>query len=282
MTAAAPLGLDQAVLLARRRPRHDLSAIIGRIRGHLAAHDGYVAFSGGKDSLVALHLALQAEPNVPIAFFDSGLEFPETYAYLAEIRREWGLDRQFHWITASPTLLQILHDSAAWDHRREQDRPVANLHEALILRPAAIAHQACGPGELWGVRAAESHGRAAMYARALNAEISRSCTGCCSSPREQRARHGGVIRRVDGTVAFGPVWAWRPQDVWSYVARHQLPVNPVYEKLRRLGAPEAALWVSAMIDGNGLEHGRVTWLARGWPGLFAELAQILPRLRELV
>jgi phosphoadenosine phosphosulfate reductase len=37
-----------------------------------------------------------------------------------------------------------------------------------------------------------------------------------------------------------------------------------------------------MIDANGLERGRVTWLRRGWPDLFDELARILPRLREFV
>ena len=70
--------------------------------------------------------------------------------------------------------------------------------------------------------------------------------------------------------------------MWSYIHRHGLPVNPVYEKLRRLGAPESALRVTAMIDANGLEHGRVTWLRRGWPELFNELALVLPRMREFV
>jgi phosphoadenosine phosphosulfate reductase len=71
-------------------------------------------------------------------------------------------------------------------------------------------------------------------------------------------------------------------DVWGYIHRNRLPVNPVYAKLRRLGGPEKALRVAAMIDGNALELGRVTWLRRGWPGLFEELAQVLPRLREFV
>lgn len=58
--------------------------------------------------------------------------------------------------------------------------------------------------------------------------------------------------------------------------------TPVYEKPRRLGAAEECLRVTAMIDANGLERGRVTWLRRGWPDLFDELARILPRLREFV
>jgi phosphoadenosine phosphosulfate reductase len=275
-------GLDRQRLLELRSQGHDEAGIVSRIREHLQTQDGYVAFSGGKDSLVVLHMALAADPSVPVAFFDSGLEFPETYAFVGQLASEWKFESQLLWITAEPPLLQVLHDTAAWDHRRVPERPIPNLHDVLISRPAAIAHQACGPGELWGVRAHESRGRAALYARALRAETTVSCTGCCQEPRERRARHGGVIRRADGSVAFGPVWDWRNEEVWRYIARHRLQVNPVYDKLRRLGAPERALRVSAMIDGNALELGRVTWLRRGWPDLFEELAQVLPRLREFV
>jgi phosphoadenosine phosphosulfate reductase len=90
------------------------------------------------------------------------------------------------------------------------------------------------------------------------------------------------VRRIDGTVAFGPIWDWRTPDVWAYLARHQLPVNPAYAKLRALGAPEHAQRVSHMLDGSQLEQGRATWLRRGWPQLFEELAAVLPRLREFI
>ncbi len=71
-------GLDVQALQGLRRQHRDLDRIRARIEEHLDQHEGYVAFSGGKDSLVTLHLALQADPDVPVAFFDSGLEFPET------------------------------------------------------------------------------------------------------------------------------------------------------------------------------------------------------------
>jgi phosphoadenosine phosphosulfate reductase len=88
---------------------------------------------------------------------------------------------------------------------------------------------------------------------------------------------GAVIPNSPLLVRLRPV-----NEVWGYIARHSLPINPVYEKLRRIGAPEGCLRVTAMIDANGLELGRVTWLRRGWPDLFDELAQVLPRLREFV
>jgi phosphoadenosine phosphosulfate reductase len=52
--------------------------------------------------------------------------------------------------------------------------------------------------------------------------------------------------------------------------------------LRRIGAPEDCLRVTTIIDANGLERGRVTWLRHGRPDLFNELAAALPRLRRLV
>ena len=67
-------GLDLTTLQALRAPSRDLTLLVDRIAAHLDAHDGYVAFSGGKDSTVALDLARRADPNVPVCFFDSGLE----------------------------------------------------------------------------------------------------------------------------------------------------------------------------------------------------------------
>jgi phosphoadenosine phosphosulfate reductase len=91
-----------------------------------------------------------------------------------------------------------------------------------------------------------------------------------------------VVRRKDGTTAFGPIWNWKTEDVWAYIARHQLPVNPVYARLRAIGAPESALRLSHVLDGNHLERGRVTWLRRGWPNLYEHLRTVLPRIAEFV
>ena len=91
-----PDGLDLNTLRALRRPRRDLLALTGRIAGHLDDHDGYLAFSGGKDSLVALHLTLQVEPNIPVVFFDSGLEYPETYSYITALADSWNLNLEPH------------------------------------------------------------------------------------------------------------------------------------------------------------------------------------------
>lgn len=274
MSGCGP-GLDVSSLRALLSPRRDLELIRARIAAHIDTHEGYLAFSGGKDSLVVLHLALQAYPGVPVVFFDSGLEFPETYRYLAEVQQQWRFDLDV--IQARPSALEILAGCGAWDHHRP-DTPTSNLFQALIGQPASIAHDRYGPGELWGVRAGESRGRRVLYRAAL-AHTDCGCAPACVDAR-RRARHGGEISRHDGTVAYGPVWDWTTSDVWDHIARHNLPLNPVYDKLRRLGAPETSLRVALMVDANQLSDGRITWLRRGWPELFDAIASVLPRLRE--
>ena len=278
-----PDGLDLNTLRALRRPRRDLGALTGRIAEHLDDHDGYLAFSGGKDSLVALHLTLQVEPNIPVVFFDSGLEYPETYTYITALADTWNLNLEPH--RADPPLLTVLAQSGEWDHQQPTRATSQKLRDILIGAPSRAAHEAHGPGEIWGVRADESPkgtGRWSLYYNALSSHVTRDCDGCCTNTTEQRRHHGGLIDRADGTHVFGPIWDWSVEEIWAYIAHHQLPVNPVYDTLRRLGTPEQHLRVSHMIDGAFLEHGRITRLRRGWPALFEELAHVLPRIREFV
>lgn len=259
------------------KPR-DLEQIRARIADHLSDHDGYLSYSGGKDSLVVLDLALHVDPTVPVVFFDSGLEFPETRQNLTDVETHYGI--RIERIPADPPLLELLLNTASWDHHDPRMRSRHNLDTLLIARPSAEAHRRHGPGNLWGVRAGEAAGRRRAYGKALTSELEADCAGCCEGPDEQRRRHGGIIRRVNGTVSYGPIWNWTTSTIWAHIARNRLPVNKVYVRLQRLGAPAVSQRVTHVLDGLALDTGRITWLARGWPQLYNELATVLPRIRE--
>ena len=188
-----PVGLDVEVLRGIRGPSTTTAALLTRIEEHLERWQGYVAFSGGKDSLVVLDLARRVEPQVPVVFFDSGLEYPQTYPYLEDLAARWRLNLRI--IDADPPLLTLLTHGGRWDHHAPiRDAGAGTIQDALISRPAAAAHNDHGPGEVWGVRGGESAGRRIAYAKAL---AGLHC-GCCATPGQRRDRHGGVLHRLRG------------------------------------------------------------------------------------
>ncbi|GAA4909787.1 hypothetical protein GCM10025789_31350 [Tessaracoccus lubricantis] len=260
LPAAADPGLDLRHLAGLRRSPHNITDLIDRVAEHLDAHDGYVAFSGGKDSLVTLDLARQADPNVPVCFFDSGLEYPETLRYIADLADSWNLNIDV--IPAPRNALEIFVANGTWSHHRTVSAN-PSLFNNIITIPASTAHARYGAGQLWGLRRQESSARRVMFAMAL---------------RQDPA--GGTYRLKDGTVTFSPVWNFTDTDIWGHIARRQLPVNPVYDKLISLGAPPVAIRVASLIDTKQLENGRLVWLNRGWPSLYQSIVDALPRAAE--
>jgi 3'-phosphoadenosine 5'-phosphosulfate sulfotransferase (PAPS reductase)/FAD synthetase len=275
---AAPAGLDMHALrgiAARRRGTNARRQLLDRIAEHLDDHDGFVSWSGGKDSTVVVDLARQVDPHIPVVFFDSGLQFPETLQYLQDLAEAWQLN--YHVITAEPDLLTVLIAGGGFDHDAVDRRLRGQLADIMITGPAAEAHRRYGQGSLWGVRAEESHGRRMLYRRSLAAETRARQQ---SSRSEVRAQAGGVVRRADGTITYGPIWDWQRSHVFEYLAGRGIEPNPLYRKLADLGVPEQQIRVDSIIDASKLSNGHIAWLQAGWPDLFDRLKSVLPRLAE--
>jgi phosphoadenosine phosphosulfate reductase len=273
-----PAGLDMAALraiAARRRGPGSYRHLLERIADHIEEFDGFVSWSGGKDSTVVVDLARQVDPNIPVVFFDSGLQFPETLAYLEGLAEAWRLN--FSVIPAEPDLLTVMVALGGFDHHAPDRHLGVELAELMITGPAAEAHHLHGRGSLWGVRAEESHGRLMLYRQRLAAETHAQHQHC---RKTVRAQAGGVVRRTDGTVTYGPIWDWQPRQVFEYLAGRGIEPNPLYRRLAQLGVPASRIRVDSIIDASQLSNGHVAWLQKGWPQLFDQLATVLPRLRE--
>lgn len=254
--SVVPPGLDPALIAAALPSRRDRAArVLPVIEEHLRRHDGFVTWSGGRDSTAVVALARQVRPHVPVVWYDSGLEYPETHAYIRGLAESLKLN--LYILKAEPSALEILALTGAWDHGALYRSDVPDLHDALIVGPAAKAGALFGAGELTGLRAEESVGRRVLLARA-----------------------DGHYRRANGTEVFAPIWAWSGLAVRGLLAAEQIPANPVYARLAQVGAPERAQRVGLVVDGNNAENGRFTYLRAGWPDLWAELCAVLPRLAE--
>lgn len=274
MTAA---GLDLQTLrriAAHRRGQSAHTHLLNRIAEHLDTCDGFVAWSGGKDSTVVVDLARQVDPHVPVAFYDSGMQFPETLCYIDDLATAWKLN--LHVIPADPDLLTILIATGGFDHNAP-DRSLTTPAEEIIATAAAAAHQRFGPGSLWGVRAEESPGRRHLYRSSLATEAATRPDLSRSAVREAA---GGVVRRIDGTITYGPIWDWQRSRVFEYLAGRGIAPNPLYAKLATLGAPANQIRVDSIIDASKLSNGHIGWLQKGWPSLYDALENALPRLGE--
>lgn len=275
-----PAGLDMQALraiAARRRGVDSYRHLLDRIAEHLDTHDGFVSWSGGKDSTVVVDLARQVDPNVPVVFFDSGLQFPETLQYLEDVSEAWRLN--FTVIPAEPDLLTVMIALGGFDHQAPDRRLGVELADLMIKDLAAEAHRRHGRGSLWGVRSEEATGRRMLYRQRLGAET-RAQQG--RSREEVRASSGGVVRRVDGTVTYGPIWDWQTSQVFDYLAGRGIEPNPLYRKLAGLGVPAQQIRVDSIIDASKLSNGHIAWFQKGWPDLFDRVVIALPRLREWV
>jgi len=224
------------------------------VRDHLQRGPGYVAWSGGKDSTAALHIVLQQAPNIPVCWFDSGFEFPETRAFIHDVAEAWNVN--LHIMTCRPSALDMLEASGAWGAVGSTARVSRRqFHAALIERPAARAHRVHGRGEVLGLRAAESAAR-----------------------RRLLATTRGMYQRENGDNVCAPLWDWSDEMLAAYHGREGIPENRVYEKLRAVGAPPTQQRAGLVLDGHSLNLGRADYLRLGWPDLWRELTQRFPLL----
>lgn len=255
----APLGSRRA----RYAPRLDtlVRRALNDLEQWFTEHpSAYVAVSGGKDSTVCLHLARQVNPNVRAAFFDSGLEFPQTLAYLQRIRDDW--DVPIEVFPAQPSALEVMVANGTWDHAAPTN-PKDHLHEACIIRPLEAAQAQLGRASVYGLRADESAARRALLSR-----------------RDGRVTKHNRDRSVWQEYC-APIWRWTFEEVYTYLARCDVPVNPLYGQLIRLGVPERRARVGLLVDGWALEQGRWALARILAPELARTVETYLPALAEM-
>lgn len=178
-----------------------------------------VAFSGGRDSLVALHLALQIKPDIPVMFVNTGIEFPESLEYTRQLAADWKLD--FHEANARVNF---------WRLTEEQGLPVAGRGNTTFMRDLS---------EKADVKLSNSccHRMKETPARQFYREhkIKGTVTGLRVSEslmRKYNFADYGALRysSIYNTLISWPLYAWLDEDIAKYVEKNNLPLNPIYGK----------------------------------------------------
>jgi phosphoadenosine phosphosulfate reductase len=211
-----------------------------------------VSFSGGKDSLVTLHLVRSIIPDAPAALFDSGCEMPETVQMCEQ--------RGVEIIQPRYTYPEMARYSGWFGYPNPVEKdcnfPVKHIlieepAEAFVVRRQLMVSAT-------GMRAAESNGREANY-----------------------SARGPLFQRKDRTWSLSPIAHWSIHDVWAYIAKHKLLPHPIYARMSAIGIKREDQRLGASLGVINAQGGRFTIMKRIAPETFAKLAQEFPQLRDM-
>lgn len=219
-----------------------------------------VAFSGGKDSSVTLHLALEVAAElgrgpVDVLFIDLEGQYQATIDHVDEMLSRsdvrgwwvclpinlrnasslqepywcaWEPGREVDWIRPMPQHPTVISDPAFFpffSHRMEFEEFVPAFNEWLAKDvPTAF---------LVGIRADESLNRYLAVKR--RARVKKSAW---TPPGRQEAVSWSARDLSGGrAVTFFPIYDWRFEDLWRYIAQSGNVYNRLYDHMYLAGVP---------------------------------------------
>ena len=168
----------------------------------------YVAFSGGKDSIVVLDLVQKALPHsdFKVLFGDTRMEFPDTYEVIEKVK-EWCSREDIEFLHAS----SILSPAETWElfgPPSQRIRWCCSVHKTTpqILELRETINKANFRGMAFtGVRGDESAARSKYHDVNLGEKI-----------RGQYNTH--------------PILNWNSAEIFLYTYAHNLIINEAYKK----------------------------------------------------
>ena len=192
-----------------------------------------ILFSGGKDSIVMLHLALKAFAPAPVPFtllhVDTGHNFPEVLDYRDRAVAEHGLR------------LHVASVQEFIDDGRLRERPdgTRNPLQTLPLLHAIETHRF--DAVFGGGRRDEEKARAKERVFSLRDEFGGW------DPRRQRPELWQLYngRHAPGEhVRVFPLSNWTELDVWQYIAREKIELPAIYYAHERTVFSRAGMWLA--------------------------------------
>lgn len=168
-----------------------------------------LGFSGGTDSLLLLHLVLQIKPDIPTVFVDTQHEFPETYRFIEEVRKNWRLVR---------------HTSVmATENRMEE------FKKSFGLKTPEFTTTCC-----------EYHKIAPMMKVIGDFGFDAFLVGLRGVEHEERAKETFFSpRKNPAHIRVHPLLFWKQKDVLDYVKKFNIKCNPLYAQ----GYTSLGCWV---------------------------------------
>jgi len=163
--------------------------------------NNYVSFSGGKDSLVVLDLAIRVGIS-KVVFCDTTLEFDETIDYIDKIESFYGIKIE----------------------RIKAPKKFFDLVENICI-PSRKCRWCCkvfkfGP----------------LTKFAIDNKVENYITGLRSDESNRRKFYQSTDSNPMVPIPqINPIVEWNESEVWNYINKENLPINPLYRFFDRIG-----------------------------------------------
>ncbi len=202
-----------------------------------------LAFSGGKDSTVLLHVVRKALwPQAmpwPMLYIETGYSFPEVRSFCDDISQEAGCE----------LIVASVEDAISAGLVEDRGPGVSRNLDQIPVLLAAI--QANGfDALLGGARRDEERSRAKERIFSLRDEFGRW------DPRRQRPELWSMLNgraRPGEHFRVFPLANWTERDIWHYIARERIAIPSIYFSHERDVLPKDGLLlpVSPWTGGGG-------------------------------
>ncbi len=218
-------------------------------------------YSGGKDSLVCLHM-YRDDPDVVVVHVDTGSAFPHVSEFVRSSVSALGMRLHVTGPETSCDSWQAANgypaDVVPWD-------ATPQMKFAITNQPVSIVPYAtCCTVNLWQPLQDSI--------KALGADTiirgSKACDSKVSVP-------DGFVS--DGVTYLSPLWNWSDDDVFAYLEKHGVELPPQYAS----GGDSLDCWCcTAYLNDHGRE--RFNYLKQNYPSLYVEAARRLDAVRQTV
>ncbi|SEM74147.1 sulfate adenylyltransferase subunit CysD [Streptacidiphilus jiangxiensis] len=193
-----------------------------------------ILFSGGKDSIVMLHLALKAFAPAPVPFallhVDTGHNFPEVLAYRDRVVAEHGLR------------LHVASVQQFIDAGRLRERPDGTRNPLQTVPLLDAIETGRFDAVFGGGRRDEEKARAKERVFSLRDEFG------AWDPRRQRPELWSLYNgrhAVGEHVRVFPLSNWTELDVWQYIEREKIDLPEIYYAHERDVFARNGMWLTA-------------------------------------
>jgi phosphoadenosine phosphosulfate reductase len=191
-----------------------------------------MATAFGAEGCCLIHMLAEIEPNLRIFNLDTGYQFPETLELRERIKDRYGIAVEFVRPELSVPEYEALHNGPLYVFEPDRcchDRKIVPLRKALVGSDAWV-----------------------------------------SAIRRDQTEHRAAAGVVQWDAKFGlhkvnPLLTWTRKDVWTFIAKHDVPYNPLHDR----NFPSVGCWpcTRAVVAGEDERAGRWSGTAKKECGL---------------